>query len=334
MLEKFSPNQNADAALFGQIAHLSISPRKYYALVQSFNRMMQHRIVDQLGDTLPESVRKTVTLITPGSDGRREKGSVESPLEIIALIDGDMSSEKFTKSLLETIRSLCPSGMTQCEIKTPQSKLSFYKDDSKRVQPTRVADGSFLFGERKNLDDAKQRLGEEIISLPGKTIVKRVVSLVRDARNATESGKNKIAGDDAIHFDLENQIIFYNPKAKRLSFKIGPLRLVQNTLLLQTIKHIRSEHQPSFIKTLATGILPRLHQLSDDRMVNRTKESVREIMEHYAFFLRLYHRSEQAYNYNKTTAIEINKNVAEEIARRLKALSELMRDFEIKRQTT
>ena len=64
-------------------------------------------------------------------------------------------------------------------------------------------------------------------------------------------------------------------------------------------------------------------------MINHTKASVHEIAEHYAFFLRLYHRSEKVYEQSKQTVLQLTPSENEEVAKRLKALNILMESFKI-----
>ena len=62
------------------------------------------------------------------------------------------------------------------------------------------------------------------------------------------------------------------------------------------------------------------------------RSSIEEIAEHYAFFLRLYHKSERTYIQNQQTTVKITPTETEEIKKRLKALSELMERLKIQQQ--
>ncbi|MBI5470033.1 hypothetical protein HY968_01800 [Candidatus Kaiserbacteria bacterium] len=316
---------------FGRIADLPISPREYYELVTRFNRLIQNELAEKLAQRSDE-FGSAVTLVTPGSDGRLEKGSQVSALEIIALIDEKVDIDLFEKTLTETLSKISATRISKIiEVKDPETKLAIFKGNPRIVQPGRIADSRPVYGSRRASTNAKIQLGKEIIASSSGEIVGRVGDLRKDARRATREGRNRIGGKDAIHFDLETGVVYFDPTAHQLSFKIGPLRLVQNTLLGEEIKHTRTENEPNFISTLNSNIVRRLGQLSEDKLVNLSRSSVREIMDHYAFFLRLYHRSEHAYDQRGEVTLQLDKSEIEEVARRLQALSALMEDFKIKK---
>lgn len=311
---------------FGRIADLNIRPLDYYKLVGDFNKLIQHELSEKLSQN-KKNLGAMVTFVTPGSDARLEKGSFMSPLEVIAVTDMDVDLEEYRKILTDVIGCISPTAIAKIiEMKGPKS--SFVTAYNNRFQPGRMADSRLIYGEEETVKANKIRLGRELIDLPTKNVDK-VVDLKRHARQTTERGSNRIAGVDAIHFDLKTGAVFYNPEAYQLSFKIGPLRLVQNTLLVEEVRHTRRENDPNFISTLDSNIVSRLNQFSDDKMVDLTQESVAEIAEHYAFFLRLYHRSERAYAQNKQIMLQLTPNEIADVAKRLQALAVLMEKFKI-----
>lgn len=313
--------------MFGRIADLEISPLEYYKLVGDFNKLIQMELFQRFSEN-KELLGEIVTLVTPGSDARLEKGSFMSPLEVIALVKEDIDLDLYKETLIKNIEEI--SSTTKLakvfELKGPNTPLATVAPH--RYQPGRIADSRLVYGSEEYAQNTKIRLGQEILNLKAHD-VDHISGLKKDARKATETGKNRIGGMDAIHFDLSTGTIFYNPEAHQLSFKIGPLRLVQNSLLLEEIKHTRHEHDASFISKLDSNIVNRLKQLSDDKMTNLEINSIEEIAEHYAFFLRLYHKSEIAYEKNKQIALQLTQNEIDEIAKRLQALSNLMSSFKI-----
>ena len=315
--------------MFGKITNLSITPLEYYNLVNRFNILIQAELTEKLNKNA-DYLGTTVTFITPGSDARLEKGSFMSPLEVIALTDTYVDLDVYRETLIEIINRVSPTTIAKIiEMKGPQSSLVTAYNN--RYQPGRIADSRLMYGSRDDIKNIKEKLGREIIQLDTNE-VNKIASLKRDARKVIERGSNRIAGTDAVHFDLESGAIFFNPEAHQLSFKVGPLRLVQNTLLVEEVKHTRSEHDANFISTLESSIVSRLNQLSDDRMLNINKASVEEVMEHYAFFLRLYHRSERAYEHNKQVVLQLTPEEVKEVVKRLQALSVLMDRLKIQRQ--
>lgn len=314
---------------FGRITDLSIGPMEYYRLIGSFNILIQSELIQKLSEN-GNKLGDIATFVTPGSDGRLEKGSFVSPLEIVAITnDTNLDLKTYKDILVEILDKISTTPIAKIvDIKGPQSSMVTFRD---RYQPGRIADSRLIQGSPQFLKDIKIRLGRDIIGLRGNEVDK-IVSLKKDARKVTERGVNRIAGTDAIHFDLESGTIFFNPEAYQLSFKVGPLRLVQNTLLIEEVKHIRREKDENFISNLDSNIVNRLDQLSDDKMLNLTKASVDEIAEHYAFFLRLYHKSERAYAQNKQVAVQLTPNEITEVSHRIKALSKLLERFEVKKQ--
>lgn len=323
-----------DREIYGAAVELPLTPRMYYELVRRFNKMAQTKLTEAFSTRLSDSsLGAHITLVTPGSDGRLEKGSLASPLEIIALVDEGVQIQELKDAVEAVFRDVMPEKQVGVfEVKRPSSTLSFFHDNPKIVQPGRIADSRIVYGDAKVLQASKVRLGEEIQSLPRSTIVERVQNLERDGRNATNTGRNRMRGEDVIHFDLEDGKIFYNPQAFQFSFKIGPLRFVQNKLLAEAVKHTRNENDTSFISTLASGIVPRLSKLSDDRMLNLEAVSTREVTNHYAFFLRLYHQSEQLYVRTGETVLQLTEKEKGEVAKRLVALSEILQRLKIERQ--
>ncbi len=317
---------------FGRIVDLDIPPLEYYGLVRRFNDLIQTELNEKLKDK-GDWLGSAVTLVTPGSDGRREKGSMASPLEVIALVDAQVDTDTLGLTITSALQEMSSTRVSKVEeFKGPDSKMAFFRDNPHRVQPGRIADSRLIFGSAEDAKAAKIRLGHEIVNLPRHSIVDKVDDLRKDGRHATERGQNRIGGSDAIHFDTETGIVYFNPSAHQLSFKVGPLRLVQNTLLSEEVKHTRRERDTNFISTLHSGIVTRLGQLSDDSMLNLTRASTEELAEHYAFFLRLYHRSEEGYVQRKEVALQLTPQENEEVAKRLKSLLEIMKIFKIQKQ--
>lgn len=314
---------------FGRITDLSIKPMEYYKLIGSFNILIQSELIKKLSEN-GNKLGDIATFVTPGSDGRLEKGSFVSPLEIVAITnDANLDLNTYRDTLVDILDKVSTTPIAKIvETKGPQSSMVTFRG---RYQPGRIADSRLIQGSPQFLKDIKIRLGRDIINLRGNEFDK-IANLKKDARKVVEKGSNRIAGTDAVHFDLESGTVFFNPEAYQLSFKVGPLRLVQNTLLVEEVKHIRREKDENFISNLDSNIVNRLDQLSDDKMLNLAKASVDEVAEHYAFFLRMYHRSERAYAQNKQVALQLTPNEVTEVSHRLKALSKLLEKFEIKKQ--
>lgn len=314
---------------FGRISETDLRPIEYYNLVRELDILMQHEIAEKL-EHATEDLLKVVTFVTTGSDARLEKGSMASPLEIIALVREEVDPNTVREALGKAVSSEEFNGLIgpNLEVKGLGSSMVNYLDDPSKKQPGRIADARLMVGHQQDVLDAKQRLGEEVVSMSGKDIDK-LAGLERDARNATARGMNRLGGVDRVHFDIDAGIVYYNPTEGQFSFKIGPLRFVQNTLLLQEIKHVRREKDPGFFTRLSSSIEHRLDQLAGERRLNITRSAVGELQKHYAFFLKLYHRSEQAYVRDKTIALQLTHEEIREVAKRIQAMTEILQKIKI-----
>lgn len=322
--------------MFEDVARLPQSPERYGEVIYGFN-MLIHAELQQALEGACRHLRGVEALAIPGSDGRFEKGSIMSQVEIIALLpEGTHGNiETLKRSVSEAVRRVSPTRIAHFEWKQFGTPLTAFNGDRNRIQPARIAtDARPVWGSKDAVERARKQVGHEVVGADGQRIREKVAGLERDARRAI-TGKNKFAGGDAVHFELDNPDgtgqIFFNPKAHQLSFKIGPLRLVQSTLLAESIKHIRRENDVEFLSTLRSNISRRLQQLKQDKMLNISQESVNAIIEHYNYFLRLYHMSEQAYLNRKQTVIAIGPAEVYEIKRRLVELSHLMSSVKIGR---
>lgn len=315
-----------------RVAAEDMPPLKYYELVAKFNVLLQNELASQLSQ-IGEKVGVGFALGTPGSDGRQEAGSHASPYEAYIVTDADVDLDVLERSIKTLVEKAAPGRIVSFETKGPQSVLRHYRGDPKIVQPARALEARFIAGNRAMLGDAKFRAAQQLVDMHSKD-VERVRGLRQDALRVTATGKNHIGGEDAMHFDLTTGTVFFNPKANTRSFKVGPLRLVQNTLLVEQIRNARREKDPGFLTSLHSGIVNRLGQLSDDKMLNVGKSFVHELQEHYAFFLRLYHQSEHTYTGSDGTVVarQLTPSETEEVAKRLVALQELTVQLKIEKQ--
>lgn len=276
-----------------------------------------------------------IVVSATGSDVRREKGSAMSPVEFLVVTDARVDNATVEAALTDVLAQVTESGTGRprvIEIKNPDKPLYAFNGRSDIIQPGRVADmrsdAPPLYGSLDDVVNAKRRLGAEMQGA-NRSVVDKIASLPKDAKKVIESGKNRIRGQDALHFDTETGVVFYDPDAFQFSFKIGPLRFVQNTLLYEAVRHIRQEQKPDFLSTLPSGIVHRLEQLSEDKMVNRKREDVDQIAEHYMFFLKLYHKSEERFLRLGERMYQLDESEKQEVAKRLNSLLELMKGFKI-----
>jgi len=320
--------------LFGRLAETEMSPGEYYNTIRQLNDLFQRELSEKIG-AFEYLLGSGIVVSATGSDVRREKGSAMSPVEFLVVTDERIDPRAIQEALGHVLSQVTHHSTGRpkvIEIKKPDKPLYTFNGREDVVQPGRVADmrsdAPPLYGSLKDVTSAKKRLGEELRTA-NRSVIDRIANLPKDARKVVDSGKNRIHGEDAVHFDIENGVVFYNPGANQFSFKIGPLRFVQNTLLYEAVRHIRQEQKPDFLSTLPSGIVHRLEQLSEDKMVNRKREDVDQIAEHYMFFLKLYHKSEEQFLRLGERAYQLSESEKQEVAKRLTALLELMKGFKI-----
>lgn len=324
----------SEKEMFGVLPETEIPPKQYYETIRHINDLFQRRLRERIGE-FENIIGPGVIVSATGSDVRREKGSAMSPVEFLVITDERIDTTLIREALGDVLSQVThgDSGRPKViEIKSPDKPLYAFDGKLDVVQPGRVADmrsdAPPLYGSLAEVLAAKRRLGVEM-SAANRSVIDRVANLPKDAKKVVESGKNRIRGEDALHFDIQEGTVFYNPDAFQFSFKIGPLRFVQNTLLYEAVRHIRQEQKPDFFSTLPSGIVHRLEQLADDRMVNRKREDVDQIAEHYMFFLKLYHKSEERFLRFGERSYQLNESEKTEVAKRLQSLLELMKGFKI-----
>lgn len=311
-------------------------PLGSYREIVAFNKVYLSKLRDEFsehGDRLAGGA-----LLLPGSHGRFENrthspDAKSSLYEIIAILPEGVSPDEYIATVQDVFTEVGGIKVVGIETKGPSSTLSFYHDSARSVQPGRVADSAALYDPTgKMVEDTKVRQGNEIIDLPSRTILKGVDDLKRAANNAL-TGKNRIGGVEAVHFerdpnDTSKGVVHFYPEGNQLSFKIGPLRFIQNTFLLEAVRYTRQENDPRLISRLQTSIGERAQQLSDDRMLSISRKEVEEVMEHYWYFLALYHRSEKAYSDEGITALTYD---AIEVEKRIAAVTQIMGKMKIRK---
>lgn len=325
--------------MFGKLTESTWTPLEYYDFLGHFNRVVQENFRLKLQQRSEKLNGDFVVWIT-GSDARGEKGSAASKLEFIAWSkDSNADLQEYQSTLAQVLKEIGGTNISEVvEIKGHDTPMSLFRHGQKeRIHHGRTADAVHMHGDEQRITEAKVKLGEEIAAMPGKQ-VERVRNMVKDASRTTLLQKNTIGGQERIHFELDYTAgtgrMHYNPDSFQLSFKVGPLRWVQYALLYGAVREIRRSGNTQFISTLPSSIVQRLRHLSDDKMLNLSKESVDELSEHYAFFMRLYHKAENAYiqsNHAETT-LELTKEEVAEIGARLPAFTKIMEGFKLEKQ--
>lgn len=333
----------AGESIYGSIAELDISPREYYDLLRYFNDLVLKHIrgkIETAGITIPPFINFGFA----GSHGRRESGSPESHPELIAVVDegADPSFDyaTFETALKEAVTEADAVTFAKLfiEWKKPHMPLGRFRGSGPWF-PERVADMRPLnTSDPRQLDRIRalrERLLTEMTSLPAREM-KHITGRASAARKTMEAGRNVIRKAERVHYDLSKRLVYYDPDAFQGSFKIGPLRFIQYGLFAEETKNVRRDpSEASAMSSLPAGIVPRLSMLHDDKRLNMSRESVSDVQHIYAFFLRLYHRSEENFRKYKDTdpararVMDLNADQVLEIQSYIDTLKKIMGSLKI-----
>ncbi len=312
------------------LADKSISDIEYAELLLGLNRSTQEVYFARLHQYLGRQSNH-FTITTPGSDGRGEKASVHaSPAEFtIFYSSDDIGNLDF---VMEKTRDFCGQNRF-IESKGVESTKEFlYCLQSFR--PERVLDSyspQFEIDSNRRLNILNAFLNS-LSQTKWKKTKSRITSFIGDAVKTCSSGENKIRSVSRTHFDLarEEVSVFYNPKEFQLSFKPGPLRLVQYGMVYFLLKKInRKELNLSHLEGYPFNTMNRLDYLFMDLFRGSVeRDVVDELKELYAFFMRLYHKSELSWEVNSDTKfLQYSRHASKQIKENLQSILKIRKEL-------
>lgn len=153
----------------------------------------------------------------------------------------------------------------------------------------------------------------------------------KEADKIIKTGKNRLRQVERIHYDLdsENVTVYYDQGNFQLSFKPGPLRAVQYRLAFVISRLCHAEGKDlEFIMSYPYNTIDRLEFLHDSNVFSANRDVLNDVAEMYAFFLRMYHKSEVTWELDyglKATTYDAQKSkeIKEALRELLKALKDL-----------
>ncbi|HLG24442.1 MAG TPA: hypothetical protein VI564_05940 [Candidatus Nanoarchaeia archaeon] len=306
------------------------SYRYYYGSLHIFNESLQKTMSKFLG-FMKYGFQEHYALTATGSDGRFEKGP-QSKIEILML---KKEGSEFDEEIREFEDKLKHPPFAyffdSLEVKNLDSHtLSYFRNDPKRVHPTRMFDMRFLGGNRALMEEAYNVLFREITEEEGA----RIRHYVRDskdiAKKVMKRGKQSFGGETFTHYDLESGIAYYGPRENErgmfTSFKNGPLRYIQYEFADELIKYLRSTQDEGALHNLPKGTIERFLMLEPGVTTKLSPSEISDIVDNYAYFLHLLHMSEFKYrNGNGMTSFYVP-----EVKERINALESIMRNGVLK----
>jgi hypothetical protein len=303
------------------ISDPDIGDLDYVELLAKINRAAQLAYFKKFEKIIGTFDAEKIVVTTPGSDGRAEKASVKaSPAEFIVFYNALSQSPE---ELEDGIRALCNDLNRVVESKdlnnTNDLLFSF-----KQLRPERVIDAY-----TPDLDPlTRKKILRSFLSslheIQWKKLKKTLQPRYKEADKIIESGVNRIRKITRAHYDLnsENVVVYYNQDNFQLSFKPGPLRSIQYRLAFLMTRLCRAEREDiEFLLAYPYNTIDRLDFMFDYGALKSNRDVLNDVKALYAFFLRMYHNSEMAWEMNHNlNAISYDIQKSKEIKDALKDL--------------
>lgn len=290
---------------------------KYSSYIQgmiNFNRFKQDLISRELGSKLKE-VDAEVAIGLTGSDARLENSVFSTAEFVLYHYEANLSNLKailngYLSNLEDgSIKILDPEGnvlyednekaenpfdpdleskvVTQPGIYTTTFMAGFTTKTI--ISPNRVLDFRMLIGDESLVVDAKKRLIEDIKGSK-KTIKTHLKQHFNNYYDCTFCGEQEYYGKFIRHFDIEGGVAYCNPAKSQTSFKYGPLRLVQFSLVRRIVREIKANKLVlEQLSKMPCNTAERISWLEEQGFIGNS-----ELSDHYNFFLAQYHKAQHA----------------------------------------
>ncbi|HDP73659.1 MAG TPA: hypothetical protein ENN46_01735 [Candidatus Woesearchaeota archaeon] len=294
---------------------------QYYDYLKGYNQQIQKVLVSYLSDLFKShkeiSLENTAVSVV-GSDARLEKGE-KSQIELLFVTDAEKDFfGGAIKAIQENSRVF-----NNLELKDNNEDMALFQNNRSTKFPSRALDSRFIIGNHDELfSQMKEKLNWDIAA--GYSSLKKALKeRIRYYRGIMLEGRNRFKGEEIIHYDLEKGITYYNEKENMISFKGGPLRLVNSILTRNIIGYIKNQPEDaSFTKNLPANIKQRIYYLLPLPEFSLTSRETDLLTDDYAYFLWQYHRSQCNSHREKQCETEFD---AKEVKERIKELDSLLR---------
>lgn len=269
-----------------------------------------------------------ISIVATGSDGRLEKGHMTS-IELILLHKN--TSQSTIRDLIEILNQL-KSTYGELLINTDniedkslhgEGEMSYAFRSRDRPFPQRLVDAVQIFGCDSLMAEAKVNLLREWLGRIGKSVKRSLLDKKKEYEYTMLTGKQMWCRTPIMNYDFETgEAYFYNiiDRVMVRSFKHGPLRFVQITLMNDIISLCRAIGRVNFDKAidllqkLPTPTVDKLRFLQDDGRLKFKYNELENVVDTYLYFLMLYHTSEDMARQGITT-IKFDVEEARERAR-------------------
>ncbi|MFC1615826.1 hypothetical protein ACFL21_01685 [Patescibacteria group bacterium] len=293
--------------------------RSYVQYLKMYNTALQRKVQAVLDEQLTPGMQQNSLIVTPGSDGRLEKGP-QSEMELMVLSFNPLLIDEVSQVIRDQIeRVLSPN--TKFEHVDPQlidqKSVTYFEGQINNPRPSRIMDANPICGNEELLKSATQFLTRELIGDNGKKVLRTLVRRVKKARQTCKTGMNKFRKKEFRHFDLEQGIVNYQPDQNVEGFKQGPLRLVQSLIIKEIVHLIRNNPKyQTLLDDLPKNTMDRLFYLFVEELLKLNYSEVEELAQLYSYFLYEYHKSQHEYIKTGGTimvfdTIEIQERIAD-----------------------
>lgn len=271
---------------------------------------------------------KKMAIYTTWSDWRLENKSHEwltSNMEVSIVVDPSFNlwneelklAPRTPKQLVRIVKANVSFIIDSLDIKAIwKDSIILFENKHDLVFPTRIWDSIPIWWNAEIYNRLRYMVSEEILADP--KLCRYFVDRLSFHRKLLSSPVVKFKWEPITHYDLERQLLHYNPGARNEGIKYGPLRVVQYSLALALMRKIRDTktHLP-FIEWLPTNILERIDFLVDNNLTNLSQTEAEDVKFIYAYFLKIYHQLQFENAFNWTTEFSISKDDMRDIAEML-----------------
>jgi hypothetical protein len=298
---------------------------RYHDHIFAFNKSLQSDIKKDL-DVLFRD--RSCLIATTGSDARLEKGPVSS-VELMLFYEEGFDISSALKKLKNYVykKNNRQIFYKNIEVKNPKTdKLyeCYINDGSKEIRlvsPNRIFDLRRLYDPKDIFSDVLAKFFLELTSEKGRSLFEFAKQRVRDHKKVTLTGVQNYKGEEIFHYNLEEGVSFYNPSKSQSSFKQGPLRMVQYSLIRDLIKKEREgQEEAKSLFNLPHNTVEKLSRLEVEGKCALSSAQIGDISDCYKYFLHLYHKSQFEYRWNKGSKISFDK---QEVRDRCSSLTQI-----------
>jgi len=248
------------------------------------------------------------TIAITGSDGRLENSRTK--MAVMVYTDNFLDFYQEVDSIREMANKCCGKEIFDRvkEIKNVDyDTLSYFRNEERKVFPSRVIDSLYMFGDTSMIKRAKKKLCEEITGRDGKRILEKLSKKRADYKRIMLSGRQKFKNKFLTHYSLEKGISYYNPSEGTASFKYGPLRFIQQSFARDVLKLIRNKGRSNITLYLPRDTKNRFDYILEEGVSNLSRPEVSDLIDSYMYFLWNYHRSQRRAEKTGTDTAEFDR---------------------------